>query len=58
MDTVDNEPHMEALKLHVAGPLAVPSATAAVDVKVVMDSTFWDYNNVGGVGRGLAASRK
>ena len=35
---VDTEPHFEALAQHVAGRFAVPSASAAAEVKVIMDS--------------------
>ena len=38
MDTVDTEQHLEALTQHVAGRLVVPGASAAAEVKVVMDS--------------------
>ena len=38
VDTVDTEPHLEALTQDVAGRLAVPSASAAAKVKVLMDS--------------------
>ena len=38
VDTVETEPHLEALTHHVAGSLAVPRAPAAVDVKMLMDS--------------------
>ena len=38
MDTVDTEPHLEALTQHVAGLVAVPGASAAAEVKVLMDS--------------------
>ena len=38
VDTVETEPHLEALTQHVAGRLAVPGASAAADVKVLMDS--------------------
>ena len=38
VDTVDTEPHLEALTQHVAGRLAVPGASAAAEVKVLMDS--------------------
>ena len=34
VDTVDTEPHLEALMQHVAGRLAVPGASAAAEVKV------------------------
>ena len=35
---METEPHLEALTQHVAGSLAVPSASAAAGVKVLMDS--------------------
>ena len=35
---MDTEPHLEALTQHVAGRLAVPGASAAAEVKVLMDS--------------------
>ena len=38
VDTVDPEPHLEALTQHVAGRVAVPGASAAAGVKVFMDS--------------------
>ena len=38
VDTVDTEPHLEALTQHVAGRLAVPGASAAAEVKILMDS--------------------
>ena len=38
VDTVDIEPHLEALMQHVAGRLAVPGASAAAEVKVFMGS--------------------
>ena len=39
VDTVQNEPDLETLTQHVAGRLAVPGASAAADVKVLMDSS-------------------
>ena len=38
VDTVDTEPRSEGLTQHVAGCLAVPGASAAAEVKVLMDS--------------------
>ena len=38
VDTMDTEPHLEALTQHVAGCLAVPGASAAAGVKVLIDS--------------------
>ena len=38
VDTVYTQPHWEALTQHVAGCLAVPGASAAAEVKVLMDS--------------------
>ena len=38
VDTVDTEPHMEAATHCVARRLAVPSESAAAEVKVLMDS--------------------
>ena len=38
METVETEPHLEALTEHVAGRLAVSGACAAAQVKVLMDS--------------------
>ena len=38
VDAVDTEPHLAALTQHVAGRLAVPGASAAAEVKVLMDS--------------------
>ena len=38
VDTVDTEPHSEALMQDVAGRLAVPGASAAAQVKVLMGS--------------------
>ena len=38
VDTVDTEPHLEELTRHVAGRPAVPGASAAAEVKILMDS--------------------
>ena len=38
VDTVETEPHVEALTQHVAGRLAVPGASGAAEAKVLMDS--------------------
>ena len=38
VDAVETEPHLEALTQHVAGRLAVPGASVAAEVKVLMDS--------------------
>ena len=38
VDTVEAEPHLEALTQHVAGRLAVPGNSAAAEVKVLVDS--------------------
>ena len=38
VDTVDTEPHLEAPTQHVAGRLAVPGASAAAEVTLLMDS--------------------
>ena len=38
VDAVETEPHLEALTQHVAGRLAVFGASAAAEVKVLMDS--------------------
>ena len=38
VDTVDTEPHLEALTRHVAGRLAVPGASTAAEVNVLMDT--------------------
>ena len=38
VDLVENEPHVEGLTQHLAGRFAVPSASAAAEVKVLMDS--------------------
>ena len=38
VDSVENKPHLEALTQHFARPLAVPGASAAAEVKVLMDS--------------------
>ena len=38
VDAVETEPYLEALTQHVAGRLAVPGASAAAEVKVLMDS--------------------
>ena len=35
---METEPHLEALTQHVAGHLAVPGASAAAEVKVLMGS--------------------
>ena len=37
VDTVDTEPNLEAMVQHVTGRLTVPGASAAAEVKVVMD---------------------
>ena len=37
METVETEPHLEVLTQHIAGCLVVPGASAAADVKVIMD---------------------
>ena len=50
------EPHLEVLTQHIAGRLAVPGASGAAEVNVVMDFWFGDYFNVGGAGRGPAAT--
>ena len=39
VDSVENEPHLEGLTQNLAGRLAVPGASAAADVKVLMDSS-------------------
>ena len=38
MDSVENEPRVEVLTQHLAGRLAAPGASAAAEVKVLMDS--------------------
>ena len=38
VSSVENEPHVEGLTQHLAGRLAVPGTSAAVEVKVIMDS--------------------
>ena len=38
VDTVDTEPHLEALIEHAPGRLAAPVASSTVEVKVLMDS--------------------
>ena len=38
VDTVETEPHLEALTQHVAGHLAMPGAFGAAEAKVLMDS--------------------
>ena len=38
VDAVETTPHLESLTQHVAGRLAVPGASAAAEVKVLMDS--------------------
>ena len=38
VDTVDTEPHLEVPTQHVAGRLAVPGASAAAEVTLLMDS--------------------
>ena len=38
VDVVEIEPHLEALTQYVAGRLAFPGASAAAEVKVLMDS--------------------
>ena len=38
VDAMETEPHLEALTQHAAGRLAVPGASPAVEVKVLMDS--------------------
>ena len=37
-DTVNTEPYFDALMHHAAGRLAVPGASAAAEVNVLMDS--------------------
>ena len=37
VDTVETEPHLEALPQHVAGRLVIPGGSAAAEVKVMMD---------------------
>ena len=37
VDTVETEPHLDALTQQVAGRLVVPGASAAAEVKVLMD---------------------
>ena len=39
VDKVDTEPHLEALMQHAVGRLAVPGASAADEVNVLMDSS-------------------
>ena len=56
VDTVDTEPHLEALTRHVARRLPAPDASAADEVDVLKRFWFRDYCNVGGVGRGPAAT--
>ena len=38
VDSVENEPRVEVLTQHLAGRLAAPGASAAAEVKVLMDS--------------------
>ena len=38
VNSVENEPHVEVLTRHLAGRLAVPGASAAAEIKVLMDS--------------------
>ena len=38
VDTVETEPHLEALTQHVAGGLAAPGASAAAEVEALMHS--------------------
>ena len=38
VDSVDNQPYLEGLTQHLAGRLAVPGASPANDVNVLMDS--------------------
>ena len=38
VNSVENEPHVEVLTQHLAGRLAAPGASAAAEVKVLMDS--------------------
>ena len=38
VDSVENQPRVEGLAQHLAGRLAVPGASAAAEVKVLMDS--------------------
>ena len=38
MNSVENEPHVKVLTQHLAGRLAAPGASAAAEVKVLMDS--------------------
>ena len=37
VNIVDTEPHLEALTQHVAGRLPIPGASAAAEVKILMD---------------------
>ena len=39
VNLVENEPHVEVLTQHLAGRLAVPGASAAAEIKVLMDSS-------------------
>ena len=41
--TVDSEPHLEAVTLHVAGCLGVLGAYAAAEVHVLIKCWFGDY---------------
>ena len=38
MDTLETESHLEILMQHVAGRLAIPGGSAAIEVNVLMDS--------------------
>ena len=38
MDTVETEPHLEALTQHVAGRLAVPGVSATTEFKLLIGS--------------------
>ena len=38
MDSAANDPHLQGLTQHLVGRLAVPGASAAAEVKVLMDS--------------------
>ena len=37
VDTVETEPHLESLTQHVAGHLAVPDASVAAEIELLMD---------------------
>ena len=56
VNSVENEPHVKVLTQHLAGRLTVPGASAAAEVKVLMDYGSSITANVGGAGTGPAGT--